>query len=501
MAMKKKTTRKNAAQKIKVLILGFFIVFIALEIALRFGGLIFIKMQDYQNLASLGDKTVNYRIMCLGDSTTALGGKNSYPLQLENILNQRSQRTHFSVINKGAILVDTSYILQHLEENIARYKPDMVTIMAGINDQYSPYTGEMPQNQSLFDKLKTIKFVKLLIRNLNSKASGQDRPRAYPIEDDLRKRVEVNPFDGAAYIELGRFYRQLGRYVESEQALTRAAQVNPADYIAYFEAGMTYLDQSKYMQAENMFRKTRELNPQYFMASMQLAFTYKLEGKYKEAERIILEGINADPETNAWGYSELGFCYKSEGRYDEAEEMLKKSTEVLPLYFWAYAELVNCYKIRGKYDQAENILKKAIQVNPEDEKAFAELGRLYKVMGRSKESEEFLDKSEFLASKRYGSKTKYNYHMIKRVLDSKGIRLVCVQYPMRSVKPLQQIFNGEEGIIFVDNQESFREAVQKYGFSQYFDDMFAGDFGHCNAKGNKLLAENIAGAILGQKQR
>jgi len=51
-------------------------------------------------------------------------------------------------------------------------------------------------------------------------------------------------------------------------------------------------------------------------------------------------------------------------------------------------------------------------------------------------------------------------------------------------------------VIFVDNERIFKDAIGKKGYNKYFTDMFGGDFGHCTQKGNKLLAENIANAIL-----
>jgi lysophospholipase L1-like esterase len=67
---------------------------------------------------------------------------------------------------------------------------------------------------------------------------------------------------------------------------------------------------------------------------------------------------------------------------------------------------------------------------------------------------------------------------------------------MRSVEPLKKIFEGKEGVFFVDNEKKFKEAVQKGRYEDYFVDIFGGDFGHCNAKGNMMLAENIANVIL-----
>jgi len=69
---------------------------------------------------------------------------------------------------------------------------------------------------------------------------------------------------------------------------------------------------------------------------------------------------------------------------------------------------------------------------------------------------------------------------------------------MRSIEPLKRIFGDQQGIIFVDNEKVFKDAVRKQGYTQYFLDMFGGDFGHCTKKGNRLLAENIANVILGE---
>jgi hypothetical protein len=68
---------------------------------------------------------------------------------------------------------------------------------------------------------------------------------------------------------------------------------------------------------------------------------------------------------------------------------------------------------------------------------------------------------------------------------------------MRSIESLKKIFQGnDKGIIFVDNEKIFKDAVARNGYRDYFRDIFGGEFGHCTEKGNRLLAENIADAIL-----
>ncbi|MFH1622153.1 MAG: hypothetical protein ABIA97_03435, partial [Candidatus Omnitrophota bacterium] len=64
------------------------------------------------------------------------------------------------------------------------------------------------------------------------------------------------------------------------------------------------------------------------------------------------------------------------------------------------------------------------------------------------------------------------------------------------VEPLKKMFEDQEDVIFVSNERVFKEALKQASYKEYFTDMFAGDFGHCTQKGNRLLAENIANVIL-----
>lgn len=41
-----------------------------------------------------------------------------------------------------------------------------------------------------------------------------------------------------------------------------------------------------------------------------------------------------------------------------------------------------------------------------------------------------------------------------------------------------------------------KDVAAKYGYQNYFYDMFVGDFSHCTKKGNRILAESIANVIL-----
>ncbi len=71
-----------------------------------------------------------------------------------------------------------------------------------------------------------------------------------------------------------------------------------------------------------------------------------------------------------------------------------------------------------------------------------------------------------------------------------------MQYPILDINELKKMFEGNNNIIFVSNEENFKKALETGKYDDYFIDSFAGDFGHCTPKGNKLIAENVADAIL-----
>jgi len=176
--------------------------------------------------------------------------------------------------------------------------------------------------------------------------------------------------------------------------------------------------------------------------------------------------------------------------------MYKKAIELNPKNWKAYLELGWFYHDQGKYFLAEEVFKKAIDLDAKNDKPYGAISILYGETGQPECAKEYAQKANKLRAGYYNSVSAGNYRKLKEILDKRGVRLVCAQYPMRSVAPLKKIFEDYKDVFFVDNDISFKEIVKKSGLKEVFLDMFAGDFGHCTAAGNRLLAENIAGVIL-----
>ena len=249
-------------------------------------------------------------------------------------------------------------------------------------------------------------------------------------------------------------------------------------------------------KSEQVFKRAIELNPNNDPACVELGRLYKVQEKLTESEQIFKRAIEFNPKNDS-AYVELGWLYRGQGKLTESEQAFKKAVELNPKNTSAYVELSRLYENRGKFTESEQLLKKAIEFNPYSDRAIKGLATIYCEIGNDKLSKVYAKKADSLRDEYSNPKTIYNYRMLKQILDKKKIKLVCVQYPVRNIEILKMVFGEEaDGMIFVDNERIFKDAVRKEGYKEYFKDMFGGDFGHCTNKGNKLLAENIANAIL-----
>jgi len=101
------------------------------EVLLHFGGWAGASFQNLQNKINMKDAKA-VRVLCLGDSMTFYGGANSYPNQLQTILNENQSGATYEVYNHGIPKTRPVDIVKHLPAYIENYHPDIVALMVGI---------------------------------------------------------------------------------------------------------------------------------------------------------------------------------------------------------------------------------------------------------------------------------------------------------------------------------------------------------------------------------
>ena len=78
------------------------------------------------------------KIVCFGDSVTGVyyhsGGRRAYPEMLETALNKLFPAATVHVINAGVSGHSTADGIARLKGGVLKHRPDLVTVMFGLND-------------------------------------------------------------------------------------------------------------------------------------------------------------------------------------------------------------------------------------------------------------------------------------------------------------------------------------------------------------------------------
>jgi len=453
-------------QKIGLVFFGIFLALLLVELFLRMGGYVMLSIQRSENK---NENKNEYVILCLGESTTAnlYLEESNWPAELEKILNSKGSVKKFQVINEGIVGTTTTQILANLEGNLKKYQPDMVIAMMGINDAWTrvPYGTSSKSNLRLFlGNLRLYKLGNLLFLHCSEKVKNFHENEIDNIKEDRSRSYQE-------YIDLGWEYIAKEEYEKAEEAFKKAIEIDPKTYIAYTGLGWSYrnrLTVENVEKAEEAFKKAIELNPGNDDAYEGLAWVYTEQNKPKLAELMLKKAIEINPN-NSMTYVELAILYKDQYRINETIETLKKSIEIDPVNERAYLILKEVYMNLSMNTEAEEAYQRILQIR---------LNYYNPILVR-------------------------NYQQIYDILNEREIKLFIMQYPVREIEEFKNFFTEEQqkNIVFISNKENFEEVLENVGYDALFIDRFAGDFGHCTLKGNRLMAENVANVILKELER
>jgi len=529
---------------------GLFLFF--LEINLRLGGFLFVMAQEYRNRADV-DMADEFRILCLGASETAIGGKERYPDQLETILNAQSPSLRVRVINKGIPGITTAQVAERINALVDQYRPHVVTALLGANDDFiSSESATWPGKVRhwLTDHVKVAELLVGLLERVTSEPEVEAALKesdARQMQDrralfrDIEKKVEIMP-TAKGFTELGKLYRAVN---EKDHAMTffkKAVDLDPRYYEAWGYMGLHYKMRIQYEDAVDAFEKAVHFCPpddkgQRLFLSFNLADCYTVLKEWNQSEAMLKQIIAAFPgHPNA--YYHLGRAYQWQGDYSKAIPSYQRCLDLDPAKVDAWLNLAACLNNISGHAAAEMILSKAIEINPQanvlyaqqglyllEEKKYAQaqqillaglnvaadespkeahaaastdmirnLIKAYEGLDNKTAVEEWKKKLVIqedvfnLASQKY-------YRRVRDRLAQRGVFLIAVQYPNRSINILKQMLGKGEYLFYVDNQKSFEQALAQGTYYEYFVDRLGGDFGHFTPKGNRLLAENIADVI------
>ncbi len=325
--------------------------------------------------------------------------------------------------------------------------------------------------------------------------------------DQFRKAADLDAAMTDAYLGLARCERTRGRLQQACRMYHKVIELQPFCQDAYAEMGDSLRELRQYDQAEAMLRAGLARNPDSSQLYLKLwQCLREMERNGPETEQVLLNAIRTAPGSPD-PYIEAGTYYDSiAGRFEEARTMYLKALEKDPLNTVAMVRLLDLYSDQGRAQDSARLIE-SLLADPRSARLLREGGRglerlygylavYYRGCGKESLADEYFRKANSIRMQYFPAATRANYRAIRDLVLGRGMKLVCVQYPMRPVEPLRRLFDPGDPVLFVDNEVSFKQALQSAAYGDYFTDHFAGDFGHATARGNALLARNVATVIL-----
>jgi tetratricopeptide (TPR) repeat protein len=213
----------------------------------------------------------------------------------------------------------------------------------------------------------------------------------------------------------------------------------------------------------------------------------------KKMEEYFLRAFKLDPEDFLPIYRLCDYYFYHK-KFDKINQVLEMAgfDQKKPDNFLLLRVLVFVALAEGNYQKALSLYAGAISRHPQDAAMHKGYALSLLLLKERKAADRYFKKAEELMLNQTLSATRHNLNQIKKIVERSGATFVAMQYPMRSVQSLQDIYSDEESVIYVDNEEIFKTALYEESWNDYSVDNFAHDFGHCTEKGNRLIAWNVA---------
>ncbi|MDD5021550.1 MAG: hypothetical protein PHR82_05350 [Endomicrobiaceae bacterium] len=429
-----------------LIILGLVFGLLLCELLMWVASLTVSNYQKYKN-EKISAKNTQHTIICIGESTTF----EQYPRQLQEFLDKKYPNK-FSVVDCGVPGISLEMISQNIDKNIDKYNPDIAICMMGINETFIQKYAESNDinKRSFLDNFKIYKFYKILNTSFDNKSN---------FHDTRQLLKNINRLDSLLKEGIVLFYStQQNDNNKGKDIFQFILAKNPKDEIAFYFMN-EIMQRTDFKIAVEMSKKAVDANFKFMRFSYYMKIIqYYIQENNMPMIKHFIEKAYADeiPSINMDLYGMIENLISPEQK-KQILKMIFKNYQTDDVFYGFMA--IDClgkndYKNAGKYF------------------AMAEKSRLQNANPKVKEL----------------------YCNIVKKLVSKNIKILSMQYPVRSVESLKNILKDEkyyDTITFVSNETFFKQALKEKKYKDIFTDQFGGDFGHCTYLGNTFIAKQL----------
>ena len=547
-------------KRLLVLTMGLVLTLVTVELGIRVAYGIFVRAQYANNLEDLAEGEGVFRIICLGESTTAVAGdadgrrlvsRTSYPPQLERILEHRRPDLRFEVFNYGSMSGTSSVAIEQLEAAIPELQPHMVIAMMGIKDTPKEELPGLAGLPAWVAELRTVQLAAWLVEEYSLEANravvevktADDIPmgmdgmvrtlRLYTREPRLMLEPPEVYEPILDRIRVGMYLWYIGRMEQAEAVLRELCE--ETDY-GYNALARVLVSAGKYAEAREVLEFAMALHPEEAFYRIVFADLLTEDGHPEQAEdllRVSLEELGSfrHPEAaETYMLLSLGDALRVQGEHAQARAVLESVPDIpgwneykpvlMPVEMLRAFNLGHLYLDMGEYSLAEKQLTFAIERIPKRHISMFLLGQVYAETGEWEKEEairrQILDGAERLAE----------YFELAKVYRREGHKDRAPELVAEAMEQIPSLERNYRELYNVTQRNGIHLVVMQYpSFSldllhnyappdpgvsfidnehlfdadpdrYFFSPTFPNSFSHYTAEGSELLAEHVADTVL-----
>ncbi len=210
----------------------------------------------------------------------------------------------------------------------------------------------------------------------------QDYLAAEPL---LKKVVEQDPLNYAAWFDLGFVYNALDKTEDSIAAYRKAVAAKPGVFESNLNLGLMLVkahqpDAEQFLRAATKLKPTAQVAQGLARAWLSLGHVLEIS-KPDEAIEAYHQASLVDPK-DPEPHLSAGPLLEQQNRYADAEREYKQAFDLDPNSSDALTGMANIYMRGHRFTEAEAILRKLVALRPHDAGAHMQLGRMLAADGQ-----------------------------------------------------------------------------------------------------------------------
>jgi tetratricopeptide (TPR) repeat protein len=540
-------------------IVGLVVGLALVEGGFRVASVVYRSALDRQARSRLGEDGVFRILCIGESTTRGVGDNNWPRILGDRLAQHCGTSLPIDVVNLGLPAVHSAVIAAHLGEWLELYRPDIVVTMVGINDDLNLLVTDRPTDASppWPARLRVVRFARLSLRAILANRPPSDQPATADPTPAPASTTEPSTADRIADLEaelartgdrlddleeLERLAQAIGDVDLAIDALERQARVDPAGRSAAFYVNLANLIRGHVGDeawAARYFELALTINPDELEPLVRLGDVLR-DSNPDRAQTLLERAVRAHPTSHLPSIF-LSNVYHERGRADLADATLDHAVARFedalardPQNRDMYQEYATFNHTLGRVDETMEVYRRALVRFPDDEHFARALGNLqfeggdfesavttFTAIAKSPQYADRLQEvgdletlavslllqhkgagkvQKFLAAtgrklEPVNAFTQTNYLAMADMIRERGIRHVAMQYPTLPVETLRATLRHRADIVYVDDGEVFRDALDHEPYDDLFTDRFAGGFGHMTEHGHNLLVDQLLDAL------